>query len=164
MISSVVLIASLFLYFFRHAKFTTGEKFEKLLTALLGGFLVMAVMVKFIDPFATMFATQIALSELPFPLLSKWAGQSGEISAGIILLSVLILGKRITDKVSTQLFYFASLITTIIMFVAVYVHLLPSAPAEVLPLQSKPPVMTLIIILLVGINAYLHKMKKRVTA
>lgn len=157
LISSVALIVVAFLYFFRHIKLTVTEKIEKLLTALLGGFLVMAGTVKFFDPFATMFRTQIALSELPFPVISKWSGQLGEISAGLILLSVLIMGKRLNQKLSDQLFYFASLVTTIIMFVAVYVHLLPSVPAEVLPLQSKPPVMTLIIVGLVGLNAYLHK-------
>ncbi len=43
--------------------------------------MVMAGTVKFFDPFATMFAKQIALSDLPFPTLSRWMGQLGEIFA-----------------------------------------------------------------------------------
>jgi len=45
----------------------------------------------------------------------------------------------------------------IIMLVAVYVHLHPDVPAEVLPFQSKPPVLTVIIMALAILNGWLRR-------
>lgn len=58
--------------------------------------LFMGGKVKFFKPFNTMFANQIALCGLPFPTLSKWAGQLREISTGIALLALLIFGKKLS--------------------------------------------------------------------
>lgn len=137
---------------------SVGTKVQKILTGLLGAFMVMAGTVKFFDPFTTMFAKQIALSELPFPTLSRWAGQLGEIFAG--LLMVMIGNKALAAPIKDKAMQLSTLLTTAIMIVAVYVHLLPSVPAEVLPLQSKPPVMTLIILGLAWLNAFLYFRKK----
>ncbi len=43
----------------------------------------------------------------------------------------------------------ATMLTVVIMSVAVYVHLSPNVPAEALPQQSKPPVLTVIVMLVV---------------
>ncbi|WP_045481901.1 hypothetical protein [Vibrio owensii] len=139
---------------------SVGTKVQKILTGLLGAFMVMAGTVKFFDPFTTMFAKQIALSELPFPTLSRWAGQLGEIFAGLLLLMVMIGNKALAAPIKDKAMQLSTLLTTAIMIVAVYVHLLPSVPAEVLPLQSKPPVMTLIILGLAWLNAFLYFRKK----
>lgn len=139
---------------------SVGTKVQKILTGLLGAFMVMAGTVKFFDPFTTMFAKQIALSELPFPTLSRWAGQLGEIFAGLLLLMVMIGNKALAAPIKDKAMQLSALLTTAIMIVAVYVHLLPSVPAEVLPLQSKPPVMTLIILGLAWLNAFLYFRKK----
>lgn len=139
---------------------SVGTKSQKILTGLLGAFMVMAGTVKFFDPFTTMFAKQIALSELPFPTLSHWAGQLGEIFAGLLLLVVMIGNKALAAPIKDKAMQLSTLLTTAIMIVAVYVHLLPSVPAEVLPLQSKPPVMTLIILGLAWLNAFLYFRKK----
>jgi hypothetical protein len=104
-----------------------------------------------------MFANKIALSGLPFPTLSKWAGQLGEISTGIMLLTLLLFGRKLTTIVADRAFYFANLLIGFIMVVAIYVHLHRNVPAETLPLGTKPPFLTEFILLLAGLNIYLHR-------
>tara|TARA_B100001063_G_C16646320_1_gene493545 strand:- start:307 stop:822 length:516 start_codon:yes stop_codon:yes gene_type:complete len=160
LIGTMLLVTGVFLVRSYDKTDSVGTKVQKILTGLLGAFMVMAGMVKFFDPFTTMFAQQIALSELPFPTLSRWAGQLGEIFAGLLLLVVMIGNKALAAPIKDKAMQFSTLLTTAIMIVAVYVHLLPSVPAEVLPLQSKPPVMTLIILGLAWLNACLYFRKK----
>lgn len=56
-----------------------------------------------------MFANQIALSGLPFPTLSNRAGQLGEISTGIALLTLLVFGKKLSPVIADKAFYLANL-------------------------------------------------------
>ncbi|WP_264875582.1 DoxX family protein [Vibrio agarivorans] len=135
---------------------SASTKVHKILTGLLGAFMVMAGTVKFFDPFTTMFLNQIALSELPFPTLSRWAGQLGEIFAGLLLLVLMVGRNMLSTPIKDRVMQLSTLLTTAIMVVAVYVHLLPNVPAEVLPLQSKPPVMTLVILALAWLNVLLY--------
>ena len=160
LIGTMLLVTGVFLVRSYDKTDSVGTKIQKILTGLLGAFMVMAGTVKFFDPFTTMFAKQIALSELPFPTLSRWAGQLGEIFAGLLLLMVMIGNKALAAQIKDKAMQLSTLLTTAIMIVAVYVHLLPSVPAEVLPLQSKPPVMTLIILGLAWLNAFLYFRKK----
>ncbi|MGL6313538.1 hypothetical protein [Vibrio sp. WXL103] len=160
LIGAMLLITGIFLVRVYEKADSIGTKVQKILTGLLGAFMVMAGSVKFFDPFTTMFTTQIALSELPFPTLSRWSGQLGEIFAGLLLLVVMIGNKALAPSIKDKAIGLSTLLTTAIMIVAVYVHLLPSVPAEVLPLQSKPPVMTLIILGLAWLNAWLYFRKK----
>lgn len=160
LIGTMLLVTGVFLVRNYEKTDSVGTKVQKILTGLLGAFMVMAGTVKFFDPFTTMFAKQIALSELPFPTLSRWAGQLGEIFAGLLLLVVMIGNKVLAAPIKDKAMQLSTLLTTTIMIVAVYVHLLPSVPAEVLPLQSKPPVMTLIILGLAWLNAFLYFRKK----
>jgi len=160
LIGTMLLVTGVFLVRSYEKNDSVGTKVQKILTGLLGAFMVMAGTVKFFDPFTTMFAKQIALSELPFPTLSRWAGQLGEIFAGLLLLMVMIGNKALAAQTKDRAMQLSTLLTTAIMIVAVYVHLLPSVPAEVLPLQSKPPVMTLIILGLAWLNAFLYFRKK----
>ena len=160
LIGSMFLITGFFLFRSYYSSDALSLKAQKILTGLLGAFLLMAGTVKFFDPFTTMFAKQIALSELPFPTLSRWAGQLGEMTAGVLLLVVMIGGRKLNTELRNKAMLASTLLTTAIMVVAVYVHLLPSVPAEVLPLQSKPPVMTLIILGLAWLNAYLYHKNK----
>lgn len=160
LIGSMFLITGFFLFRSYNSSDVLSLKAQKILTGLLGAFLLMAGTVKFFDPFTTMFAKQIALSELPFPTLSRWAGQLGEMTSGVLLLVVMIGGRKLNTELRNKAMLASTLLTTAIMVVAVYVHLLPSVPAEVLPLQSKPPVMTLIILGLAWLNAYLYHKNK----
>ncbi|MBY5946907.1 hypothetical protein [Photobacterium rosenbergii] len=160
LIGTMFFVTGVFLYRSFDITDTLALKVQKILTGLLGAFLLMAGTVKFFDPFTTMFAKQIALSELPFPVLSRWAGQLGEMAAGALLLIIMVGGKRMDGELRDKAMLLSTLLTTVIMLVAVYVHLLPNVPAEVLPLQSKPPVMTLIILALAWLNAYLYKLNR----
>ncbi|WP_299129140.1 hypothetical protein [uncultured Vibrio sp.] len=160
LIGSMFLITGFFLFRSYNSSDTLSLKAQKILTGLLGAFLLMAGTVKFFDPFTTMFAKQIALSELPFPTLSRWASQLGEMTAGALLLVVMIGGRTLNTELRNKAMLASTLLTTAIMVVAVYVHLLPSVPAKVLPLQSKPPVMTLFILGLAWLNAYLYHKNK----
>ncbi len=160
LIGTMLLVTGVFLVRSYDKTDSVGTKIQKILTGLLGAFMVMAGIVKFFDPFTTMFAKQIALSELPFPTLSRWAGQLGEIFAGLLLLVVMIGNKVLPAPIKDKAMQLSTLLTTAIMIVAVYVHLLPSVPAEVLPLQSKPPVMTLIILGLAWLNTFLYFRRK----
>ncbi|NLS12465.1 hypothetical protein HGP28_06070 [Vibrio sp. SM6] len=160
LIGTMLLITSVFLVRSYDKTDSVGTKIQKILTGLLGAFMVMAGTVKFFDPFTTMFAKQITLSELPFPTLSRWVGQLGEIFAGLLLLVVMIGNKVLPAPIKYKAMQLSTLLTTAIMIVAVHVHLLPSVPAEVLPLQSKPPVMTLIILGLAWLNTFLYFRKK----
>ena len=160
LIGTMFLVTGVFLFRSFNTTDTLSLKVQKILTGLLGAFLLMAGTVKFFDPFTTMFAKQIALSELPFPVLSRWAGQLGEMAAGALLLIIMVGGKRMDGELRDKAMLLSTLLTTVIMLVAVYVHLLPNVPAEVLPLQSKPPVMTLIILALAWLNAYLYKLNR----
>lgn len=81
LIGAMLLVTSVFWVCNYDKADSAGTKVQKILTGLLGAFMVMAGTVKLFDPFATMFAKQIALSELPFPTLSRWMGQLGEIFA-----------------------------------------------------------------------------------
>lgn len=157
LISSVFVIVGLMWLALRHSAMNPSAIMQKLLTGLLAIFLIMAGTVKFFEPFNTMFTKQIALSGLPLPEIARWAGQLGEISAGLGFLIVLTLSKVLTKNIIRKVFYCSSLLALSIMFVAVYVHLIPEVTAEFLPLQSKPPILTLIIMLLIGLNVWVFR-------
>ncbi|GGP57755.1 hypothetical protein [Shewanella saliphila] len=161
-ISAVIIVSVIVMSRNKRNSVSVGLRINGFISGLLGSFLIMAGTVKFFDPFTTMFASQIALSELPFPTLARWAGQLGEIMAGVLFVLSLMIKQRFTPKLAKLIFYTASGLTTVIMLVAVYVHLLPGVPAEVLPLQSKPPVLTLIVLGLVWLNMYLYIHKRHV--
>lgn len=157
LIGSVFVVTGIGLHQLRKFSLTRAQKGERVLLGLLGAFLLMAGSVKFFEPFNSMFTAQIALSELPLPLLARWAGQLGEMAAGAMLLLVLLLRGKLADSLQQSVFYAAAALTSVIMLVAVYVHLLPGVPAEVLPLQSKPPVLTLIVMGLLGLTVALFR-------
>lgn len=131
------------------------------MTGFLGVFLLMGGSVKFFERFTSMFANQIALSGLPFPALSNFAGQFDEISSGIALLALLVLGKKPASVIADKAFYLVNIAIITIMCVAIYVHLHPDVPAETLPLGTKPPYLTVYILLLAGLNMYLHRINQR---
>ncbi len=153
----IVLLLTIAAYFFmRRAGGSPIQNMQKLLTGVLGAFMVLGGVAKFFDPFTSMFASQIALSQLPFPALSAFAGQAGEISCGLVLLAFFAFGKKFAGTAGDKVFYLANGLVMVIMAVAVYVHLHPDVPAEVLPFQSKPPVVTIIVMLLALLNIYLR--------
>ncbi|WP_146591442.1 hypothetical protein [Puniceibacterium confluentis] len=84
-------------------------------------------------------------------------GKAGEITVGLVLLDFFVLGRRLRGPVADAVFYLTNLVIVVSMLVAVYVHLHPNVPAEVLPFQSKPPVVTLIMLGLALVNAWLRR-------
>lgn len=144
-------------FFLRRSGGSPLQNASRVLTGVLGAFMLLGGIAKFFDPFTTMFAQQIALSQLPFPTLSVLAGQAGEISSGLVLLVFFALGRKLAGGIRETIFYLTNLMIVVIMLVAVYVHLHPDVPAEVLPFQSKPPVVTIVVMLLAILNMVLRR-------
>lgn len=107
--------------------------------------------VKFFDPFSTWFHIQIAKSGLP--PLSVPLGIAGEMSIGLSLLLASSFRQRI-KSLSTPILALASAGLIVNMAVAIYVHLQPEVPANVLPLGIKPPFIPLVFALLAGLNLF----------
>lgn len=133
----------------------------KLITGFLGFFMLIPGLVKFTDPFKTYFTTQIAKSELPFPILSYWGGQIGEIVTGLILFSLVFYGSKFAPNLARRLFYFGHLMLTAILLVALYVHFHPAVPAEVLPFEEKAPYLTVIMLVLAAVNLFIWKKNRK---
>ena len=113
---------------------------------------------KFVNPFKSWYVTQVETSELPFEQLAYWAGQIGEIVVGAIFLLLVFRRKSLALSVYSQLFTLANVATVVMMVVAVYVHLHPNVPNEVLPLKIKPPVIPVFFGVLPVINWTLFKL------
>lgn len=129
----------------------------KIITGILGFFMLMPGIAKFFEPFKTFLAVQIEKSQLPFPSLTYFTAQSSEILTGLILFGVLFFWKKLAPEMANKLFLLGNLLVIPIMLVALYVHLHPDVPAEVLPFESKPPRLTVILLLLTLVNIYLYK-------
>ena len=132
-------------------------KSMRAITAFIGLFMLMPGTVKFFDPFKTMFTVQIKNSELPFPVLSYWAGQLGEISVGLMLFALVFFWDKIQSTVAEKIFYLSHLLVAVIMAVSLYVHAHPNVPAEVLPFEEKFPFLSILLLILVGLNIYLYR-------
>lgn len=138
-------------------------KSTRIITGYLGAIMLVPGTVKFFEPFKTFFTTQIDKSELPFPTLTFWSGQLGEITVGLTLLAFLFLWKKISPSSAKKIFYGGNLAVTVIMLVAVYVHLHPAVPAEVLPFEKKAPLLTLFTLTMVFLNIYMYRRAERTT-
>lgn len=93
--------------------------------------------------------------------LPIWMGIAGEIAVGSTLLLSLLIDKNLTSKNLKLIIRLASATILPIMATAIYVHLQPNVPAEVLPLKIKPPFIPIFFMLLALTNIYLiqHKIK-----
>ncbi len=108
---------------------------NRLLSGLADTFLLLGGIEKFFMSIIEMFAQKIALSNLPFLRLFAFAGQAGEITAGIVLFTFFVAWPRLQGRQANRLFALANLLVVISMTIAVYVHLNPDVPAEVLLFQ-----------------------------
>jgi len=104
---------------------------------------------KFFDPINGWYRSQIELGGLPS--ISYYPGILGEIAVGLLFLlpvffrdQLLSWKKRMSLVASTMLIF--------VMIVAVYVHLQPGVPADVLPLKIKLPFMPVFVMALAAIN------------
>jgi hypothetical protein len=115
----------------------------------LGTVIFMFGFLKFFEPFHTWFHIQIAKSGLP--PLGVPLGIAAEMSIGLGLLFASSFKQRI-KSLSTPILALASAGLIVNMAVAIYVHLQPEVPANVLPLGIKPPFIPLVVALLAGLN------------
>lgn len=117
----------------------------------LGVLIFLFGFLKFFPPFHGWFETQITKSGLPDIAIPM--GMAGEVSVGL----ALILATRYRSKLDFLYFpviLFASLGLIVSMCVAIYVHLQPAVPAEVLPLGIKPPIIPGTFLIFSLINIY----------
>ena len=126
-----------------------------ILTIPIAFFMLVPGLAKFLPKFHGLFEQQIALSEIPFPELAFFMGQWSEIIVGLLLCGLLLFYNRIPSHIAPRLFALANLATLPIMAVAVYVHLHPAVPAEVLPFESKPATLAYALLALAVINIYI---------
>lgn len=114
---------------------------------------------KFLDPFKLWYTTQIVTSDLPFQQWSYWAGQLGEILCGLVFILLPLFEQRIPTKINKTIFYINNIAIALMMVVAVYVHLHPHVPSDVLPLKIKPPIIPSIFLMISLINIRLYQRK-----
>lgn len=106
---------------------------------------------KFFPPINGWFEIQIQQSHLPHEAVL--AGKLGEMVTGCLFL-LPWLRKSLTAKRRGQLLLIASLILVVQMGTAIYVHLQPQVPANVLPLGIKAPVIPVVVLLLALLTAF----------
>lgn len=93
--------------------------------------------------------------------LPVWVGIAGEIVVGSALLLSLLIDKNLAGKKSRLIILLASAAILPMMATAIYVHLQPNVPAEVLPLKIKPPFIPVFFMLLALTNIYLIQRKTK---
>ena len=133
----------------------------RIISSFIGLFMLAPGVFKFFEPFKTMFTIQIVNSDLPLPVLTYWTGQLSEICVGLLLLSLLLFWHKIPFSVADKSFYLGNMIVIFIMMVAIYVHLHPDVPANVLPMEKKPPYLAVLILFLAGLNFYFYSTNKK---
>lgn len=112
---------------------------------------------KFINPFKLWYTTQVVSSELPFQQFSYWAGQLGEIASGLIFILLVFFGKKNPHTRHRSVFTMTNISVIVMMLVAIYVHLHPNVPHEVLPLKIKLPVIPIFFLIFAIINIWLNE-------
>lgn len=136
-----------------------AEKIVLPVTVLLGVSMFVFGVLKFFDPFKYWYAVQIEESGLGNR--SYWLGIAGEIAAGVMLLSSIILRKRLSLQLFRVFVTTASVLIIAMMLTGIYVHLHDSVPASVLPLKIKPPFIPGMFLLLAVVNMFFVLKMKR---
>lgn len=130
---------------------THDDKLVRYNSVFLGVFMFTFGVLKYFQPFRTMFDVQITESGLP--RLSIPLGKVGEMALGGGLLVPVWLRKRMPDLYD-PIVVVASGGLVVNMGIATYVHLHPKVPAKALPLGIKPPLIPLVVMVLAGVNLY----------
>lgn len=139
---------------------TSGDRILKYNSVFLGVLSFMFGFLKLFEPIHSWFHIQITNSGLP--AFSLPIGIMAEMSIGLGLLVAFAFRNRI-DRAFTRIVFVASAGLIVAMAVAVYVHLQPEVPANVLPLGIKPPVLPLFVMFLAGLNLFrLHRSNARI--
>ena len=123
----------------------------KVLTLLLGAWMFMFGFLKFFQPISGWFDVQFQQSHLPHQLILP--GKVSEMVVGFLFL-LPWLWRSFTVRSRNQILLIACFILLVQMFVAIYVHLQPGVPANVLPFGIKPPVVPIAILFLGLLTAF----------
>jgi hypothetical protein len=123
----------------------------KVLTLLLGVWMFMFGFLKFFQPIRGWFDVQFQQSHLPREAILP--GKVSEMVVGVLFL-LPWLRRSLTVKSKNQMLLIACFILVTQMVVAIYVHLQPGVPANVLPFGIKPPVVPGIVLLLGLLTAF----------
>lgn len=124
----------------------------KIRSLLLGIFMFSFGTLKLVQPISGWFHTQLITSgigDFAFPF-----GVGNEILTGLILLGALIFQRKMNDKRFLALIAIGSVLVVFTMIIAIYVHLQPNVPANVLPLGIKPPYIPVSVLILAIANIY----------
>jgi len=114
---------------------------------------------KFFEPAKTKFFKQLTLSELPLPTFSYWLAIWSEVVVGLALVALALAESRLSPSARRTVFYLCHLVVAFMMLVAIYVHLHPDVPAEVLPL-AKLPYMPIAYLFIVALSLFLNKKRR----
>jgi len=133
------------------------QKSVKILSGVLGFIMLVPGLAKFIEPFKTFIYQHLDIIGFPFPEAMQYAVKFGEIGIGLTLLFLAFKGEILNEKARRKVFVLANLAVMITMIVGIYTHLHPNVPAEILPLEYKPPVMGISYIALAITNLFLFK-------
>lgn len=118
---------------------------ETRLSVVLGLLMLTFGCLKFVNPTIDgWFHVQIQQSHLPHSAILM--GKIAEIVTGILFLIPRLW--RSPAKWAARILLIACSSLFLVMLVAVYVHLQPGVPADVLPLGIKPPVIPLFVLVL----------------
>ncbi|MFA6245412.1 MAG: hypothetical protein WC615_00635 [Mucilaginibacter sp.] len=125
----------------------------KIRSWILGVFMFMFGSLKLVIPtIGGWFHTQLTTSgigDFAWPF-----GVGTEIITGLILLGALIFEGKTYARRFFSFIIFGSGLVVVTMIVAVYVHLQPNVPANVLPLGIKPPVIPVSVLILAVANIF----------
>ena len=134
-------------------------KSEELISWLLGITMFMFGILKVVSPTINgWFSVQMTKSGL-VDYMPIWIGIMGEIVTGLALMIILIKRQRISNKIFNSTIKVASVALIFMMVTAIYVHLQPAVPAEVLPLKIKTPFIPVFILLIALSNVYFIQRK-----
>ncbi|MGZ3872692.1 MAG: hypothetical protein ACXVJD_07225 [Mucilaginibacter sp.] len=125
----------------------------KIRSWILGVFMFMFGTLKLVIPtIGSWFHTQLITSgigDFAWPF-----GVGTEMITGLILLGALIFEGKMYTRRFFSFIIFGSCLVVGTMVVAVYVHLQPNVPANVLPLGIKPPVIPASVMILAFANIF----------
>ena len=106
---------------------------------------------KFFQPIRGWFDAQIQQSHLPHEAIL--IGKVSEMAVGVLFL-LPWLWRSLTIRSKYQVVLLGCFMLFNQMFVAIYVHLQPGVPPNVLPFGIKPPVVPLVVLLLGLLTAF----------
>lgn len=135
----------------------TMNKSNKIISLIVGLLILLPGLAKFIKPFDTFIFEQLYLTGIPFPEIMQYMVKFSEVTVGLTLIYLAVKGSKISPNIRSIAFYLTHLTIIGMMLVATYVHLHPNVPAEILPMEVKPPFMPIFYLLIVFVNIFLFK-------